>query len=359
MKDYEVKPIKVYAGYNVNQDVRLSSSSGAVFSLLAENVLAQNGTVYGVKMSDDCYLAEFTRVTDINGLIWLRGSKYLQAKVGNTYKQVKDDLLAGKQVLFSGTGCQVNGLKNFLGKDYDNLLCVDVICHGVPSPALWKKYAEYQEKKNGGRLKSINFRCKDDSWTDFGMKEVLAGIPQGEAKQLYISKDKDPYMQMFLRDYCLRPSCYDCVAKKMKMADLTIADFWGINDVAPEMNDGNGTSLILIRTDKGMKAFETVSNKLKLKEVAYEDGVRSNPAEYKSCRRPSQRDTFFEDMDAMEFEELEKKYASPIKVTFKSRVKRKIKNTIKSALRAIGGGQRVNDMEYGLLFVFDCQEKNQ
>ena len=144
---------------------------------------------------------------------------------------------------------------------------------------------------------------------------------------------------MFLRDYCLRPSCYDCVAKKMKMADLTIADFWGINDVAPEMNDGNGTSLILIRTDKGMKAFETVSNKLKLKEVAYEDGVRSNPAEYKSCRRPSQRDTFFEDMDAMEFEELEKKYASPIKVTFKSRVKRKIKNTIKSALRAIGGGR--------------------
>ena len=253
---------------------------------------------------------------------------------------IKDDLLAGKLVLFSGTGCQVNGLKNFLGKEYDNLLCVDVICHGTPSPALWKKYAEYQEKKNGGKLKGINFRCKDDSWTDFGMKEVLAELPQGEAKQLYISKDKDPYMQMFLRNYCLRPSCYDCAAKKVKMADLTIADFWGINDVAPEMNDGNGTSLILIRTDKGMKEFETISSKLKLKEVAYEDGVKSNPAEYKSCCRPSQRDTFFEDMDAMEFEELEKKYASPIKVTFKSRVKRKIKNTIKSALRAIGG-QRV------------------
>ena len=351
--DYEVKPKKVYAGYNVNQDARLSSSSGVVLSLLAENVLSQNGTVYGVKMSDDCYSAEFARVTDMAGLVWLRGSKYLQAKVGNTYKQIKDDLLAGKLVLFSGTGCQVNGLKNFLGKEYDNLLCVDVICHGAPSPALWKKYAEYQEKKNGGKLKGINFRCKDDSWTDFGMKEVLAELPQGETKQLYISKDKDPYMQMFLRNYCLRPSCYDCVAKKVKMADLTIADFWGINDVAPEMNDGNGTSLILIRTDKGMKEFETISSKLKLKEVAYEDGVKSNPAEYKSCCRPSQRDTFFEDMDAMEFEELEKKYASPIKVTFKSRVKRKIKNTIKSALRAIGGGREYkHNEEYGLLFVF-------
>lgn len=337
----EVKPIKVYAGYNINKNMRLSSSSGAVFSLLAENVLSHDGAVYGVKMSDDCYSAEFVRVTDVTELVWLRGSKYLQAKVGNTYKQVKDDLLADKMVLFSGTGCQVNGLKNFLGRKYDNLLCVDVICHGAPSPALWQKYAEHQEKENGGKLKGINFRCKDDSWTDFGMKEALAGIPQGEAKQLYISKDKDPYMQMFLRDYCLRPSCYDCVAKKVKMADLTIADFWGINNVAPEMNDGNGTSLILIRTDKGMRAFESICGGVKSKEVTYEDGVRSNPAEYKSCRRPLQRDTFFEDMKAMEFEELEKKYASPIKTTFKNRVKRKIKNAIKSALRVIGGGQRV------------------
>ena len=158
---------------------------------------------------------------------------------------------------------------------------------------------------------------------------------------------------MFLRDYCLRPLCYDCAAKNVKRADLTVADFWGINDVAPEMNDGNGTSLILIRSDKGMKAFETISSNLKLKEVTYEEGVRCNPAEYKSCRRPPQRNTFFNDMETMEFEELEKKYASPIKVTFKSRVKRKIKNTIKSALRVIGGGREYkHNEEYGLLFVF-------
>lgn len=336
-----MKPEKVYACYNRDKDVRLSSSSGAVFSSLAEYVFSRNGAVYGVAMSEDCYSAEFIAVTDRSGLTKLRGSKYLQAKVGNTFKKVKVELQAGKLVLFTGTGCQVNGLKVFLGKDYDNLICMDVICHGAPSPALWKKYAEYQEKKNGGKLKGINFRCKDDSWTDFGMKEVLADIPQGETKNLYISKDKDPYMRMFLRDYCLRPSCYDCAAKNVKMADLTVADFWGINDVAPEMNDGNGTSLILIRTDKGMKAFETISSKLKLKEVTYEEGVRCNPAEYKSCSRPPQRDTFFKDMDTMEFEELEKKYISPIKATFKSRVKRKIKNTIKLALRIVGGGQRV------------------
>lgn len=348
-----MEPIKVYAGYNVKQDMRMSSSSGAVFSSLAEHVLKQRGIVYGVKMSEDCYSAEFTRVVDIAGLIKLRGSKYLQAKVGNTYKQVREDLLTGKFVLFSGTGCQVNGLRTFLGKDYENLLCVDVICHGVPSPILWKKYAQYQEKKNGGKLKGINFRCKDDSWTDFGMKEVLHRIPHGEEKKLYISKDNDSYMQMFLRDYCLRPSCYHCVAKSVKLADLTIADFWGINNVAPEMNNGQGTSLVLVRTDKGKNALKKVSKDLKLKAVSYEDGVRCNPAEYKSFRRPMQRDTFFDDMHSMSFEELEKKYTTPIKVTFKSRVKRKIKSTIKTMLRAIGGGAEYkHNQEYGLFFVF-------
>ena len=238
--------LKVYACYNTDKDVRLSSSSGAVFSSLAENVLEQQGVVYGVAMSEDCYSAEFISVTSKKQLTKLRGSKYLQAKIGNTYRSVKEALSSGKLVLFSGTGCQVNGLKSFLGKDYENLICVDVICHGAPSPALWRKYATYQEQKNGGKLKGINFRCKDDSWTDFGMKEVCKSIPDDETKKLYISKDKDAYMQMFLRDYCLRPSCYECAAKKVKMSDLTIADFWGINDVAPDMNDGMGTSLVLI-----------------------------------------------------------------------------------------------------------------
>ena len=346
-----MKPEQAYACYNINKDVRLSSSSGAVFSSLAEYVLKQQGIVYGVKMSEDCYSAKFTRVTDIGGLVCLRGSKYLQAKVGDTYKQVKEDLIAGKFVLFSGTGCQVNGLKSFLGKEYDNLFCVDVICHGVPSPALWKKYAEYREKENGGKLKNVNFRCKDDSWIDFGMKEVLENIPEDSVKKFYISKDKDPYMQMFLRDYCLRPSCYECVAKREKLSDLTVADFWGINDVAPEMNDGLGTSLVLIRTQKGKEIFNYISCKMKLKEVTYEVGVKGNPAEYKSCARPSQRDTFFDDMHTMSFEELEGKYGAPIKYSLKTRAKRKVKKIIKNMLRVIGGGAESNT-EYGLLFVF-------
>ena len=332
-------PIKVYACYNADKNVRLSSSSGAVFSSLAEYVLEQQGTVYGVAMSTDCYSAEFISVTSKDGLKKLRGSKYLQAKVGSTYKSVKKDLISGKLILFSGTGCQVNGLKSFLGKDYDNLICVDVICHGAPSPALWREYAKYQEQKNGGKLRGINFRCKDDSWTDFGMEEICKSIPEGETKKLYISKDKDAYMQMFLRDYCLRPSCYECTAKRIKMSDLTIADFWGINDVAPDMNDGMGTSLVLIRTEKGKNIFGKISDCMKLKEVSYEDGVKGNPAEFRSCVRPIQRDSFFDDMQNISFEELEQKYAAPIKLSFVTKVKRKTKKAIKKVLRVIGGGR--------------------
>ena len=308
-----------YACYNVDKEVRLSSSSGAIFSSLAEWVLEQQGIVFGVTMSEDCYSAEFISVTSREDLVKLRGSKYLQATVGNTYRCVKSKLTSGKLVLFSGTGCQVNGLKSFLGKEYDNLICVDVICHGVPSPALWHEYAEYQERKINGKLKSVNFRCKDNSWIDFGMKEIINHIPEGNSKKLFISKDTDPYMQMFLKNYCLRPSCYECVAKEVKTSDLTIADFWGINNVAPEMNDGVGTSLVLVRTRKGENIFKSINTGIQLKSVTYEEGVRSNPAEYKSCDRPFQRDMFFYDMNSKSFEELEKLYAAPVDGTFKGK----------------------------------------
>lgn len=350
-----MNPLKTYACYNKNNELRIRSSSGAVFSSLAKYVFEKQGIVYGVAMTSDCYAAEFISVTNENDLAKLRGSKYLQAKVGIAFKSIKNDLLSGKTVLFTGTGCQVNGLKKFLGKEYDNLICVDVICHGAPSPALWKKYAQYQEQRNDGKLKNINFRCKDNGWTDFGMQEALEDTPDGNTKKLLISKDEDFYMQMFLRNYCLRPSCYDCVAKKQKMSDLTIADFWGINNVAPEMSDGLGTSLVLIRTIKGQDMFNHISSELKLKEVTYEAGVKENSAEYRSCTRPQQRNTFFDDMNNMSFEELGKEYATPVDRTFKGKIKRKIKNIIKN----IGGEQRViQNTDYSLCFVFDCKEEH-
>lgn len=307
--------MKTYAAVYKDNEIRENSSSGGIFSALANKF----DVVYGVAMTDDCYGAELIRVEgDISPL---RGAKYLQAKVGDTFKRVKKDLEEGRKVLFSGTGCQINGLSLFLGKDYSNLFLLDIICHGTPSPKLWREYVEYQEKQYE-KLESVNFRCKDDSWIDFGMKE----------NQLYISKDTDSFMRMFLRDYCLRPVCYECQAKRYRKADMTIADFWGIQNVAPEMNDGRGTSLVITRTEKGQVFFESLKSELKWKEVSYEEGVRSNSAEYSSVPRPHQRDTFFEDLDKMPFEEMEKKYAADIQVPLRNRVVGKIKRIIKIIL---------------------------
>lgn len=336
----DIPALNTYACINNDEEERLRSSSGGIFSLLAKCILNQKGAVYGAAMTEDCYGAELIRVDNEKQLYRLRGSKYLQAKVGDSYIKAKLDLDNELPVLFSGTGCQINGLKLFLKKDYDNLFCVDVLCHGAPSPALWKKYVQVYETKYG-KLKSVNFRCKEDGWIDFGIKE----------DSLFISKDKDPYMQMFLNNYCLRPSCYECVAKEIKMADMTIADFWGIENILPEMNDGKGTSLVLIRSAKGAHLLKQIKSELKIKEVSYVDGVKSNQAEYKSAIRPVQRDMFFEDMNSLSFEELKHKY---LHISLIARIKKIVRLIVYRTRTNIRGGVKPKKSnEYGILLKFD------
>ena len=322
--------MKTYAAY-YNNEIRKNSSSGGLFSVFATKF----DIISGVAMTKDCYGAEMIRCED--DISCLRGSKYIQAKIGNSFKQVKRDLEDGKRVLFTGTGCQVNGLKYFLGSEYKNLTCVDIVCHGTPSPALWKKYAVYQESAYG-KLKSINFRCKDDSLYNYGIN----------GQYLYISKNDDPYMQMFLRNYCLRPSCYECYAKSLKLSDITIADFWGIENVAPEMADGKGTSLVIIRTMEGQRLFDEVSGMIKWKEVSYEDGVKNNPCEYKSSNRPIERDAFFRNMNKYSFEKLAKEYAV---APFKQRLKCKIKKFFLEKKNENKTGMA----NYGLIFTFEVE----
>ena len=320
MENHLMNQLKCYACYHSDPSVRTNSSSGGIFTLFAEKILSCYGTVYGVAMSEDCYSAEFIRITNRNDIRKLQGSKYLQAKVGKIYLQVKSDLEACKMVLFSGTGCQINALKKFLGKDYDNLLCLDVICHGVPSPKLWRKYAEFYEKQNGSKIVDVNFRCKDKGWFDFGIKLI-----DDKNSNVFVSKENDSYLLMFLRDYCLRPSCYECTAKNQKESDISIADFWGIDSVIPKMKRINGVSFVILRTDKGSDLFSSVSKGLISERVSFQDGVKRNPAEYRSAKRPLERDVFFVDMNSMTFEELRQKYAVPKPIS----LKRKIKNLLK------------------------------
>ena len=302
--------MRTYAAYYDNI-IRIDSSSGGIFTLIA----SQFDVVYGVAMTEDCYGCEFVRVEE--NIAPLRGSKYFQAKVGEAFKQVKNDLSNGKRVLFSGTGCQINGLYMFLGGDCDNLFLLDVVCHGTPSPKLWREYTQYQESKHG-KLESVNFRCKEAGWQDYGMKQ----------NETYISKDFDPFMRMFLRNYCLRPACYECHAKYYKKSDMTIADFWGIDNVAPEMNDGKGTSLVITRTEKGQELFDIINGYLKWKEVSYEDGVKDNPSEYTSVERPKERASFFNDLNSKPFSKMEKKYAADIRISLLRKIKNKVKSII-------------------------------
>lgn len=320
-----MKVKKVYACFNVDMDLKLKSSSGGIFFSLAEYVFERKGIVYGVAMTEDCYSAEFISVVDKSSLVKLCGSKYLQAKIGNTFKKVKQDLQTGRTVMFTGTACQINGLKNFLGKEYDNLICVDVICHGVPSAALWEKYVKNQEKKYNGKLIDINFRCKDKNWENYGLKETFENYKENNLKTIYVSRNEDSYMQLFLKDYCLRPSCYNCIVKNHKISDLTIGDFWGINDVASEMNDGMGTSLVIIRTNKGENVFDSISHKIKMKEVTYEQSVKYNTAEFNSVNCPIYRKKFYTDLKLMDFNKFEKKY---LKNTLISKIIRKLTNLV-------------------------------
>lgn len=314
--------IHSYASYNLDKDIRIASSSGGIFTLLAERIIREGGIVYGVRMSDDCYSNYFTRTDNIEELSQLRGSKYIQAKVGETYKKVYNDLKTGTKVLFSGTGCQINGLKYFLQKEYENLICIDVICHGVPSQKLWKKYVEHIEKERG-KLLSINFRSKESGWKDFGMKE----------NELFIPKNNNLFFQLFNRCYCLRPSCYCCVAKDDKKSDVTIADFWGIESVLPELDIDKGVSLVLIRTNKGNELFEEIKKKCFCQEVSYEDGIRENSSEYMSHAKPKERDSFYSNLEKSNF--FEKAAIEYIYGPFWKRIGRKIKRTIKKIL---GGG---------------------
>lgn len=346
VKQNKMEPIETWASYAKDRDILINSSSGGIFSLLAKCVLEQEGIVYGTGLSEDCRSAIVVAVEDMNELNHLRGSKYLQSLTRKVFIDIQFQLSHGRYVLFSGTPCQVSALKLFLGKDYKNLICIDIICHGVPSPKLWTKYINYMEMKHRLKVVGVNFRCKDECWKKFRTKENHRG------KNVFINRRYDTYMQMFSRNYCLRPSCYKCKAKSHNMADITLGDFWGIERVLPQMNGGLGTSLVIVRSIKGKELFEKISKELRKELVNYLEAVKDNEAEYKSVDRPIERDAFFTDMNSLEYKDLFMKYLySSKKLRLKKRL---IDIRIWKIFEKIRGYQ-TNNLQYGLLFQMELQ----
>lgn len=306
------KPLAIYAAYNKNEEIRLQSSSGGIFTLLAEETIKNGGVVFGVKFNKD-WMPEFGYTETIDGIAPFRGSKYVQAIVGNAYKQAEKFLKEGREVLFSGTPCQIAGLERYLQKKYENLLTVDIICHGVPSPKVWNMYLEETCSKLmrtmpdekiqsvspiGETYKScieaISFRSKITGWKKYSfILKLNFSTCDGKNTGVFAETlDKNAFMRAFLSDTILRPSCYNCPTKQGKgHSDITIADFWGINTIDPTFDDDKGCCLILLCTEKGKVMY----NKLELvsKENKFEESIKYNTAYSQSSRPHPRRDEFF------------------------------------------------------------------
>lgn len=319
---------KAYACYNKDEEIRLDSSSGGIFTLVAEEIINRGGVVFGVGFDEDFNVAH-SYVESYGELDRFRGSKYVQSKIGDTFKQAKDFLDQGREVLFTGTPCQIAGLKSYIGKDYNNLFCMDNICHGVPSPKVWRKYVDFRERKSGSKVQRISFRLKDEGWKRFSVSFLFENNTEYRD-----NLRNDFYMRAFLKDVCLRPSCYACEFKTLnRESDITMADFWGIQRILPEMDDDKGTSLIFVNSPKGQAMIEKVKDKMIYKLVDIHQAVSFNSAAIKSVKLNPNRENFFEELDELDFDKLVKKHC---KVKLSLRFKNKIKSMGVNILKKTG-----------------------
>ena len=284
--------LSAYAGYVNDENIRLNSSSGGLFTPLAEHILNNNGVVFGAAF-DNKYHVKHIRIDSEEKLYLLRGSKYVQSDINNTYVETKHDLENGKLVLFTGTACQISGLKCFLNKEYTNLFTVDVLCHGTPSPKLWERYVENQSRQNKSQIEQIFFRHKKYGWKRYAVELKFLN------STAYLKEFKeDPFMRLFLGNICLRPSCYECKFKALQRdSDLTIGDAWGINKVFPELDDDRGTSVILVHSDKGQELLKSISDNLILKEGNVEKLLPPSTDSRISVKKHPKRNLFFKKLN--------------------------------------------------------------
>ena len=310
------QPLKVYAAYNKNEDVRMQSSSGGIFTLLAEKTINKGGVVFGVKFNKD-WMPEFGYAETIEEIAPFRGSKYVQAIVGNAYIKAEEFLKSGKHVLFSGTPCQIAGLKHFLRKDYDNLLTVDIICHGVPSPKVWKKYLEETYHKllktkqtyktfttcsssleEISCIETINFRSKVTGWSKYSFLLKINCTKNSTDECIIYSQTlhQNTFLRGFIADLYLRPACHNCPCKQGKShSDITLADFWKIENINKDIDSKNGITAVLINSLKGKDIFQL--RDCEHIESKYEDVVKYNSARIKSSIMHKDREKFFKKID--------------------------------------------------------------
>lgn len=280
--------VNCYVAYVDDDKTRLKSSSGGLFSEIAQEILKRNGVIFGAAFDDE-FNVNHTCIQDKKDLYKLMGSKYTQSIIGDTYAKVKEILNSNRYVLYSGTACQIEGLKSYLRKDYEKLYTIDVLCHGVPSPRVWKLYLDYQKETYVSDIEEISFRLKEPGWKNYSIKMLFKNSKKFQQRAF-----KNDYMNLFLSNICLRPSCHDCKFKRLnRSSDITIGDAWGVQSFLPEMDDDKGTSVVLIHSEKGKELFEIIKNHLKYKQCKVDQALPPTADSRKSVKIHKKRNKFF------------------------------------------------------------------
>lgn len=304
--------IKAIGGWHKDDKIRFESSSGGAFSLLANLVIEQGGVVFGCTLDSELKAVHIG--VDKKEELWkLRGSKYVQSEIGNIYYDVKQMLKSNRMVMFVGTPCQVAGLNVYLGKEeYNNLVKVDFICHGVPSPKIFESYLKQMEKEQESKIISFKFRNKDYGWNPSGF-QLGSEIKFANGKKIRkYPAIKDSYMNGFLDDVYLRPSCYSCDFKRLpkNYTDFTIADFWGVNKVSKRLNDGKGTSLILIHNNHANAFWNLVEKDFYYEQVDFQKAITRNKSFICSAPKNLLRKEFFDAFEKRGYSYVARKYLS-------------------------------------------------
>ncbi len=255
----DIDEVEAYGAWNRDADTHHYSSSGGVFSALSNSIFAKGGCVFGVVWQDK-ETAIFVKADNIEELAAMRGSKYTPAMPGYVYREVREELKSGRWVFFSGTPCQVHALKVFLNKDYENLVTMDIVCHGIPSHLILQKYIREDEVATQKEIKHVSFRDKPESWLNFSVTRHYT-----DGTQAYTNLRDDSYMRMFLCDAALNRVCYDCpYAIQPRQGDITVGDFWGVEKLHPEWPIRWGVSSVLINSPRGKWILELSQHALEL-----------------------------------------------------------------------------------------------
>lgn len=310
-----------YACKNKNESIRLQSSSGGIFNLLCKYTISNNGVVFGAAFNKNFQVVH-TYAETLGECSKFYGSKYVQSRIMSSYKKAKEFLDDGKIVLFSGTQCQIKGLNMFLQKKYLNLITVDIICHGVSSPLVLKKYIDNLSEINKSKIKSIKFRDKNLGWHKFSF------MVQFENKKVYSrTLDKDVFMRGFLSNLYLRPSCYECKAKNYRSnSDISLGDYWRIEKIYPKFDDDKGVSLVLLNSKKGLEIFKKILSYMDIMKSNLQYAIKYNPSIIESVSYNRNREKYFERMNKMDIESAIIKYT---KVSFINKVKNKVVRKLK------------------------------